>query len=94
MSGPNYPTIRRRTRLDAQFDRIRAREEAGLAKSGGGSRAVKKFLKTGRLANMATLQCWVWFAQPQGKRIEQMQPAPAATALWGIEMRISIASPE
>lgn len=49
MSGPTYPTIRRRTRLDAQFDRIRAREEAGLAKSGGGSRAVKKFLNN-RLA--------------------------------------------
>jgi len=49
MSGPNYPNTRRRTRLDAQFDRIRSREEAGLAKSGGGSRAVKKFLNN-RLA--------------------------------------------
>jgi peptide/nickel transport system permease protein len=50
MPGPNPPTItRRRTRLDAQFDRIRAREEAGLAKSGGGSRTLKKFLNN-RLA--------------------------------------------
>lgn len=49
MTGPNYPTTRRRTRLDAQFDRIRAREEAGLAKSGGGSRTLKKFLNN-RLA--------------------------------------------
>ena len=50
MPGPNPSTItRRRTRLDAQFDRIRAREEAGLAKSGGGSRTLKKFLSN-RLA--------------------------------------------
>ncbi|MBN9333135.1 ABC transporter permease [Devosia sp.] len=50
MPGPNPSTItRRRTRLDAQFDRIRAREEAGLAKSGGGSRTLKKFLNN-RLA--------------------------------------------
>ncbi|MDB5474062.1 MAG: peptide transporter permease [Devosia sp.] len=40
---------RRRTRLDAQFDRIRAREEAGLAKSRGGSRTLNKFLNN-RLA--------------------------------------------
>lgn len=49
MSAPHYPTTRRRTRLDAQFDRIRAREEAGLARSRGGLRAIKKFLNN-RLA--------------------------------------------
>ncbi len=44
-----FSTTRRRTALDAQFDRIRAREEAGLAKSRGGSRAFNKFLNN-RLA--------------------------------------------
>lgn len=48
MATPNVPTARR-TRLDAQFDRIRAREEAGLAKSRGGSRTINKFLNN-RLA--------------------------------------------
>src|SRR5215217_9464496 len=49
MSGPTVTKPRRRTRLDVQFDRIRAREEAGLAKSGTGSRTFKKFLNN-RLA--------------------------------------------
>lgn len=49
MSDPSIAKRRRHTRLDAQFDRIRAREEAGLAKSGGGSRTVNKFLNN-RLA--------------------------------------------
>lgn len=40
---------RRHTRLDAQFDRIRDREEAGIARSHGGSRAFNKFLNN-RLA--------------------------------------------
>lgn len=49
MSGPSIAKPRRHTRLDAQFDRIRAREEAGLAKTGGGSRTFNKFLNN-RLA--------------------------------------------
>lgn len=49
MSGPISRATRRRTRLDAQFDRIRAREEAGQARSPGGSRAINKFLNN-RLA--------------------------------------------
>lgn len=39
----------KRTRLDAQFDKIRAMEEAGLARSGGGSRFFNKF-KNNKLA--------------------------------------------
>ena len=37
-------TQRRRTRLDRQFDQIRAREEAGLNSHAKGSRFVRKFL--------------------------------------------------
>ena len=43
------PRVAPRTRRDAQFDRIRAREEAGEARSRGGSRTVNKFLNN-RLA--------------------------------------------
>lgn len=49
MSAPELSASRRRTALDAQFDRIRAREEAGLAKSRGGSRLFNKF-RNNRLA--------------------------------------------
>ncbi|KKB12126.1 peptide ABC transporter permease [Devosia geojensis] len=49
MAHQTYPTTRKRTRLDAQFDRISAREEAGEARSKGGSRAFNKFLNN-RLA--------------------------------------------
>jgi peptide/nickel transport system permease protein len=49
MTTPDLSPTRRHTALDAQFDRIRAREEAGLAKSGGGSRLLNKFLNN-RLA--------------------------------------------
>lgn len=49
MAQPTYPVTRKRTRLDAQFDQIRAREEAGEARSPGGSRAFNKFLNN-RLA--------------------------------------------
>jgi peptide/nickel transport system permease protein len=49
MPDPIAARPRRHTRLDAQFDRIRAREEAGLARSGGGSRTFNKFLNN-RLA--------------------------------------------
>lgn len=49
MTNPIAQPTRRRTRRDAQFDKIRAREEAGEARSRGGSRAVNKFLNN-RLA--------------------------------------------
>ena len=49
MTDRTYPISRRRSRLDAQFDRIRSREEAGLARSPRGSRAINKFLNN-RLA--------------------------------------------
>ncbi|ODT67672.1 MAG: peptide ABC transporter permease [Pelagibacterium sp. SCN 63-23] len=49
MAQPDYPTTRRRTRLDAQFDRIRAREEAGEGRPPRGSRALNKLLNN-RLA--------------------------------------------
>ncbi|KKC37281.1 peptide ABC transporter permease [Devosia epidermidihirudinis] len=41
--------LAKRTRLDSQFDKIRALEEAGLARSAGGSRFFNKF-KNNRLA--------------------------------------------
>ncbi|MGV8952066.1 MAG: ABC transporter permease [Cypionkella sp.] len=49
MTQPVNSATRPRTRLDAQFDTIKAREEAGIARSKGGSRAFNKFLNN-RLA--------------------------------------------
>ena len=49
MTQPVNSATRPRTRLDAQFDTIKSREEAGIARSKGGSRAFNKFLNN-RLA--------------------------------------------